>query len=150
MREFAFQYDQAIFAYELGNEVRISAREAFFLKLFQKLASGSRYTQPEAYAKDYIELIRIRNDAYKWGNRPYIFGVDDHPNGEWMAQFLKALRKNGEDIDAYTWHDYPLGQGKESASLIFINKKMKTLSVKPEKGSKSRSRNNEFNISSKY
>ena len=67
-----------------------------------------------------------------------------------MAEFLKALRKNGGDIDAYTWHDYPLGQGKERASLIFINKKMKTLSVKPEKGSKSRSRNNEFNISSKY
>jgi len=36
-----------------------------------------------------------------------------------MAEFLQTLRKNGGDIDAYTWHDYPLGQGKEGASLDF-------------------------------
>ena len=87
------------------------------LTFISKLASGSRYTQPDAYANDYIELIRIRNDAYAGKNRPYIFGVDDHPNGDWMAEFLKTLRKNGHDIDAYTWHDYPLGQGKEGGSL---------------------------------
>ena len=111
-------------------------QEIFILNIFLKLASGSRYTQPEAYAKDYIELIRIRNDAYKWGNRPYIFGVDDHPNGDWMTQFLQTLRKNGGDIDAYTWHDYPLGQGKEGASLDFRKYKDQNGSLSPEKDPK--------------
>ena len=41
-----------------------------------------------------------------------------------MTEFLEALRKNGGDIDAYTWHDYPLGQGKEGASLAVATLKM--------------------------
>lgn len=107
-------------------DLKLLNQKIFSQNIFSKLASGSRYTQPEAYAKDYVELIRIRNDAYKWGNRPYIFGVDDHPNGIWMADFLKALRKNGGDIDAYTWHDYPLGQGKGGASMTVACIKIKS------------------------
>ena len=82
--------------------------------------STAKCTPPDAYAKDFIELFRIRNDAYAGNDAqftPYIFGVDDRPSNNWMTEFFKVLRQNGHEIDAYTWHDYPLGQGQESASL---------------------------------
>ena len=95
------------------------------IKLLLKLACGStaKCTQPDDYAKDFIELFRIRNDIYAGKDEqfiPYIFGVDDRPSNEWMAEFFNVLRKNGHEIDAYTWHDYPLGQGQGGASMSFL------------------------------
>ena len=92
------------------------------------MACGStdKCTPPDAYAKDFIELFRIRDDAYAGNDEqfiPFIFGVDDRPSDEWMAEFFKVMRKSGHELDAYTWHDYPLGQGQEGRSRSFCGHK---------------------------
>ena len=81
---------------QLKNEAHITMLQGIADSLQNITAIGLFFRFLVGTSLCFHSIFPLSENAHLW-NDWSLFGVDDHPNGEWMAEFLKALRKNGGD-----------------------------------------------------